>query len=52
MQFIYKGKFKKFKTHKIVTPKFLLTQGIRLTIDYPEDLIICEKFIKNLKIKI
>ena len=49
MQFIYKENLKKFKTHKIVTPKFLLTQGIRLTIDYPEDLIICREIYKKFK---
>lgn len=39
----------KFKTHKIVTPKFLLRRDIRLTIDYPEDLIICREIYKKFK---
>tara|TARA_Y100000389_G_scaffold191064_1_gene216631 strand:- start:1515 stop:2249 length:735 start_codon:yes stop_codon:yes gene_type:complete len=39
----------KFKTTKIHTPKFLIRKDIRLTIDYPEDLIICREIYKNFK---
>lgn len=39
----------KFKTTKIHTPKFLIRKDIRLTIDFPEDLIICREIYKNFK---
>ncbi len=41
----------KFKIKKIDTPKFLIRRDIRLTIDYPEDLIICREIYKKFKNK-
>ena len=39
----------KFKTRKLKCPDYLLRQDLRLTIDYPEDLIICRDVYKNCK---
>ena len=39
----------KFKTSKIEAPKFLIRKDLRLTIDYPEDLIICREIYKKCK---
>jgi spore coat polysaccharide biosynthesis protein SpsF len=39
----------KYKSSKIEAPKFLIRKDIRLTIDYPEDLIICRKVYERCK---
>lgn len=39
----------RFKTKKIDAPKFLVRRDIRLTIDYPEDLVICREIHKKFK---
>lgn len=39
----------KFKTSKIEAPKFLIRKDLRLTIDYPEDLIMCREIYKKCK---
>jgi spore coat polysaccharide biosynthesis protein SpsF len=45
---------KKFICSKVITPNYLLREDLRLTIDFPEDLILCRaiyKKIKNKKLK-
>jgi spore coat polysaccharide biosynthesis protein SpsF len=39
----------KFKIEYIEPPKLLLRKDIRLTVDYPEDLIVCRAVYKNFK---
>ena len=41
--------FKKFKIRKIKPPKFLSRLDLRLTVDYPEDLILCREIYKKFK---
>ena len=36
-----------FKVKKIKPPKFLLRKDLRLTVDYPEDLILCREIYKE-----
>ena len=40
---------KKFKVIKIFPPKKILRKDLRLTVDYPEDLIICRKVYNHFK---
>lgn len=40
---------KKFKVLKIYPPKKLVRKDLRLTVDYPEDLIICRKIYNSFK---
>lgn len=44
--------FKKFKIYKITPPKYLIRNDLRLTVDYPEDLIVCRSIYKKFKSKI
>ena len=41
--------FKKFKVLKFFSPKKFNRKDIRLTVDYPEDLVICRKIYQKLK---
>ena len=43
MRIIYHGKSKKFKIVKILPDKSLCRNDMRLTVDYPEDLVLCRK---------
>ncbi len=40
---------KKFKILKIYPPKLLMRKDLRLTVDYPEDLVLCRKIYKIFK---
>jgi len=42
---------KKFKIIKYTTPKKLFRKDLRLTVDYPEDLILCRKIYEKFKKK-
>ena len=44
-----KENFKKFKILKFLAPKKLNRKDIRLTVDYPEDLVICRRIYAKLK---
>ena len=37
----------KFKVNKVFPPKKLIRKDLRLTVDYPEDLIVCREVYKN-----
>ena len=39
----------KFNTIILPTPETLIRKDLRLTVDYPEDLIVCRKIYANLK---
>ena len=42
---------KKFICTEVITPNYLLRDDLRLTIDIPEDLILCRAIYKNIKNK-
>jgi hypothetical protein len=42
---------KKFICSEVITPNYLLREDLRLTIDFPEDLILCRAIYKNIKNK-
>lgn len=42
---------KKFITSEVKVPDYFLRKDLRLTIDYPEDLILCREIFKNVKNK-
>lgn len=42
---------KKFTISKVKTPNYLFRKDLRLTIDYPEDLILCREIYKNVNNK-
>ena len=42
----------KFKIFKIKPPKYLIRNDLRLTVDYPEDLIVCRSIYKKFKSRI
>ena len=42
---------KKFITSEVKVPDYLLRKDLRLTVDYPEDLILCREIFRNIKNK-